>query len=152
MTDRSDGPPLVVTEEDFSGSPLAKYDCNVFCMHMAYCEEYRILPSGLKLHIEIADACIQEFGEQATIITDRRMFFDRVDKRMTGLKCRSWKRSPVEYQTPDEHPFDLMHTIRAAFYKDPKFSYQREYRLAFDISAGNNEAICLDIGDLSDHR
>ena len=40
-----------------------------------------------------------------------------------------------------------MHTMKAAFYKDPTFRYQREYRFAFDIN-DDHQAICLDIGNI----
>ena len=43
-----------------------------------------------------------------------------------------------------------MHSIEAAFYKVPDLSYQREYRLAFDINAEDDKAVCLEIGDISD--
>ena len=43
-----------------------------------------------------------------------------------------------------------MHSIKAAFYKVPDLSYQREYRLAFDINADNDKAVSLEIGDIRD--
>ena len=145
---------ITLTEKDFADPPLLMPDSvsylNIFCMHMAHCREFAISSSGtaprVKLDLEIPEECIQEFGRYAVIITDREKFFDRV-KRMLELQYRRWWHGPVEYKDP---PWSLMHSIRAAFYKVPDLSYQREYRLAFDINADNDKAVCLEIGDISD--
>ena len=145
---------ITLTEKDFARPPLLMPDSvsflNIFCMHMAHCREFTLLSAGpesrVKLDLEIPEACIQEFGRYAVVIAHPGKFFARVD-RMVDLQSRLWRHGPVEYQDP---PWNLMHSIRAAFYKDPDLSYQREYRLVFDINADNEKAVCLEIGDISD--
>ncbi len=119
---------ITLTERDFAGPPLLMPDSvsflNIFCMHMAHCREFTLLSAGpetrVKLDLEIPDACIQEFGRYAVIITHPGKFFARV-KRMAELQSRQWRRGPVEYQDP---PWNLMHSIKAAFYK-PKLALFR---------------------------
>lgn len=143
-----------LTEKDFADPPLLMPDSasflNIFCMHMAHCREFTLSSSGttprVKLDLEIPEACIREFGRYAVIITHPGKFLARV-KRMATLQSRQWRYGPVEYQ---ELPWNLMHSIKAAFYKVPSLGYQREYRFAFDINADNDKAVCLDIGDISD--
>ena len=145
---------VTLTEKDFAGPPLLMPDrvsfLNIFCMHMAHCREFTPSSAGpatwVKLDLEIPEACIREFGQYAVIITHLGKFLARV-KRMAELQCQQLRGGPVEYQDP---PWNLMHSIRAAFYKVPDLSYQREYRLAFDINAEDDKAVCLEIGDISD--
>ena len=145
---------ITLTEKDFAGLPLLMPDSvsflNIFCMHMAHCREFALLSAGpetrVKLDLEIPEAGIQEFGRYAVIITHSEKFFARV-KRMAEIQSRQWRAGPVEYQDP---PWNLMHSIKAAFYKVSDLSYQREYRLAFDINADNDKAVSLEIGDISD--
>ena len=145
---------ITLTEKDFSRPPLLMPDSvsflNIFCMHMAHCREFTLLSAGpesrVKLDLEIPEACIQEFGRYAVVIAHPGKFFARVD-RMVDLQSRLWRHGPVEYQDP---PWNLMHSIRAAFYKDLDLSYQMEYRLVFDINADNEKAVCSEIGDISD--
>ena len=145
---------ITLAEKDFAAPPLLMPDSasflNIFCMHMAHCREFELSSAGpapgVKLDLEISEACIREFGQYAVIITHPGKFLARV-RRMAELQSRQWRYSPVEYQEP---PWNLMHSIKAAFYKVPDLSYQREYRLAFDINADNDKAVCLEIGDISD--
>ena len=145
---------ITLTEKDFAGPPLLTPDSvsflNIFCMHMAYCREFEFSSAGptprVKLDLEIPEACIREFGRYAVIITHPGKFLARV-KRMAELQCQQWRYGPVEYLEP---PLNLMHSIRATFYKVPDMSYQREYRFAFDINADNDKAVCLEIGDIRD--
>ena len=145
---------ITLTEKDFAGPPLLMPDSvgflNIFCMHMAHCREFALSSAApatrVKLDLEIPEACIQEFGPYAVIITHPRKFFARV-KRMAELQSRQWRHGPVEYMDP---PWNLIHSMKAAFYKVPDLSYQKEYRLAFDINADNDEPVCLEIGDISD--
>ena len=145
---------ITLTEKDFASPPLLMPDSasflNIFCMHMAHCREFEFSSSGqetrVKHDLEIPEACIREFGRYAVIITHPGKFLARV-KRMAAIQSRQWRYGPVEYQEP---PWNLMHSIKAAFYKVPSLSYQREYRFAFDINADNNKAVCLEIGDISD--
>ena len=145
---------IILTEKDFAGPPLLMPDSvsflNIFCMHMAHCREFTLGSAGpenrVKLDLEIPEACIQEFGRYAVVITHPGEFFARV-QRMADLQSWRWRHGPVEYQDP---PWNLMHSIEAAFYKVPDLSYQREYRLAFDINAEDDKAVCLEIGDISD--
>ena len=68
---------ITLTEKDFAGPPLLMPDSvsfvNIFCMHMAHCREFVLSPVGpaprVKLDLEIPEACIQEFGRYAVIIT-----------------------------------------------------------------------------------
>ena len=145
---------ITLTEKDFAGPPILIPDSvsflNIFCMHMAHCREFEISSAGpstrVKLDLEIAEACIREFGQYAVIITHPGKFLARV-KRVAELQSRQWRYGPVEYQAP---PWNPMYSIKAAFYKVPGLSYQREYRLALDINADDDKAVCLDIGNISD--
>ena len=145
---------ITFTEKDFAGPPLLMPDSvsflNIFCMHMAHCREFALSSAAsetrVKLDLEIPEACIREFGPYAVIITHPGKFLARV-KRMADLQSHQWRYGPVEYQ---DRPWNLMHSIGAAFYKIPDLSYEREYRLAFDINAEDDKAVCLEIGDISD--
>ena len=145
---------ITLTEKDFAAPPILLPDSvsflNIFCMHMAHCREFEFSSTGpeprVKLDLEIPEACIREFGQYAVIITHPGKFLARV-KRMAELQSRQWRYGPVEYENP---PWNLMHSIKSAFYKVSDLSYQREYRFAFDINADNDKALCLDIGDISD--
>ena len=145
---------ITLTEKDFAGPPLLLPNSvsflNIFCMHMAHCREFALSSVGttprVNLDLDIPEACIREFGQYAVIITHTGKFLARV-KRMAELLSQRWRYGPVEYQDP---PWNLMHSIKAAFYKVPELSYQREYRLAFDINAEDDKAVCLEIGDISD--
>ena len=145
---------ITLTEKDFAGPPLLMPDSvgflNIFCMHMAHCREFALSTAGpatrVKLDLQIPEVCIQEFGPYAVIITHPGEFYARV-KRLDELQSRNWRHGPVEYT---DAPWTLIHSIKAAFYKAPDFSYQREYRFAFDINTDSDEAVCLEIGDIRD--
>lgn len=121
---------------------------NIFCMYQAHCMELENQVAGDKLAcmFEISKKCVMEFGRYAVIITDVQEFLDRV-KIMAKAKCRGYGYAQVKYE---EAPIDQVNSVMAAFYKSTKFSYQQEYRFAFDIDTKNNKAVGLDIGSIQD--
>ena len=136
----------VIESEEFVGPISLRPNwvnfLNVFCMHKA-----GVTNNDLGASIRIDSGLPKRFGEHVVVITNVKEFFARVDKVATA-KTQEYRRGPVIYDEPAS--FEELHSIRAALYKKPEFSGEREYRFVFSIDMDNGNANCLEIGDIKD--
>ncbi|GBH26109.1 hypothetical protein [Burkholderia vietnamiensis] len=163
-----DGMPLDtihIKESDLAGpvvSQLSIYDnLNLFCLHAVSYEEFeeryeteeeRVLikeriNKSLIEQTTVPDQCAQ-FGEHAVLIHDVGQFFDRI-KAQAARDGVGVYGDFVEYFNADEFNGGF-NGVDSIFRKRDDYSYQKEYRLAFNFRSSLPQARMVGLGSLKD--
>jgi hypothetical protein len=126
-------------------------DIHVFCLYAAHSGnlvDVEVDGSEIikgKLHIPTE---LSRFGEHAVIITQPVLFIERVSDAIK--KMEHWGSAGlVEYYDPETFSGDFSNRD-ALFRKRKEFSYQSEYRFAFDTNTTGSAPVTLDVGSLRD--
>lgn len=99
---------------------------HLFCLYA--------IPNSLDVNFKI-DSKMLKFGEHALIITNPKVFLERVIKKLNG----NFNLGPVEYYTEEKDKYTV-------FQKKYLFNYQNEFRIAANINNGSS----LLIGNIED--
>ena len=135
---------------------------NVICFHLWKTPVLVSSNTELSMDTETAVAQIperlqEEFGSHLVIIHKMDKFINRVKAALEQLyinkDASNYMGDKVVYE--DHKPIASMksNSLGAAFYKRKKYAYQSEYRIAFELSAIDQEGgvpFKLDIGNIED--
>ncbi|MGM0582965.1 MAG: hypothetical protein ACQETL_19975 [Bacteroidota bacterium] len=124
---------------------------NVFCIYAAHSGSFEEITDkniiDLKNYLKIPPDCL-ELGKYAVVITHAKTFIDRVIKSVKnegfGLKA-----GLVEYYDPNVFSGTFSEDV-AVFRKRQEFAHQREYRFSINTGSSGDDALKLQIGDISD--
>lgn len=129
-------------------------DLNIFCMYAAHTGgldlntvstgNIEILRRQLKIPVEYC----QKLGENAVIVKDCPKFIDRI-KMTAKSKGYGVAAGLVKYYDPRTYHGEFA-GLEAAFWKRDEFKHQQECRIAINTFVPGEDAISLDIGDISD--
>ena len=152
---------VVINGMDFSGDlaePMQIQmdwidDLYLFCMHAVHTGDLDTTTLSnenieeLRQEMSIQEACF-EFGDYAVVVTNVNEFVRRMRATAQANGYR-FDRNSVKYYDPETFhgSFD---GIEAAFSKQRRQSYQREFRFVIDAGARGDCPLTLEIGDLSD--
>jgi len=126
-------------------------DMHVFCLYAAHSGnlvDIEVDGSEIikgKLHIPTE---LSRFGEHAVIITQPVSFIERVSAAIK-MKRHRGSAGLVEYYDPETFSGEFSNRD-ALFRKRKEFSYQSEYRFAFNTDTTGSESVTLDVGSLRD--
>ncbi|HIF9126688.1 hypothetical protein WAX88_20965 (plasmid) [Photobacterium damselae subsp. damselae] len=124
---------------------------NIFCVYSGHSGDFNSVDcdnlSSLKKQLEIPSDCL-ELGQYAVVVTKVNEFLERVklaiEKSGYGLSA-----GLVNYYDPESFS-GYFSEENAVFNKHREYEHQREYRFAIDTGTEGEEAITLDVGDISD--
>lgn len=111
------------------------------------------LISDVKFSDMISKVYDEAYWNSALVIENSTQFIERLTKACED-KGIEMTRKPVRYTDMDINYTDRMNSIdenvtNIAFWKDKSYSYQHEYRFAFESEVVDDSFI-IDIGDISD--
>lgn len=134
---------------------------NVICFHEWKLPITKIneLPADLgeqTVNIQIPKRLKNEFGDSAVIVANRNKFYNRLGQELARQRIKgnitAHRKGWVQYADHKPLFWDIQNSLDAAFYKNTRYSYQREYRVAFErrfIIRGGTP-YTLNIGDIKD--
>lgn len=105
------------------------------------------IPIGTRSQLAFPGSCFS-LGQYAVVINNVSEFIRRIGKAVTANDYRM-RCAGVNYYNPDiyhGHHFD----VEAAFWKQDRYSYQREYRFVIDTRTVGDDPLILNIGDIRD--
>ena len=128
-------------------------DLHLFCMHAVHTGDLDTTKLSnenieeLRRAMSIPEGCF-EFGDYAVVVTDVNEFIRRI-RATAQAEGYGFGRGLVKYYDPETFhgSFD---GIEAAFSKQRRQSYQREFRFVINAGARGDCPLTLEIGDLSD--
>ena len=124
---------------------------NVYCLYAGHSGEFSQITienlDSFRKHLEIPEDCLI-LGDYAVVLTNASEFMKRV---LSAIKIKKYgiRTGLVNYYDPDTFSgsFD---DLDALFAKRDEYSHQKEYRISIDTGVDGDDAITLDIGDISD--
>ena len=128
-------------------------DLHLFCMvagHTGIVDTEKLTTSNiddLRRELIVPEDCLQ-LGDNAVAVTNVTEFLKRMD---AALQERNYpyERGLVKYYDPGTF-HGSFRGVEAAFRKQDRFSYQREFRFAIRTGQEGHAPLHLEIGDISD--
>lgn len=127
---------------------------NVVClhaMHLGTSNEAQLAKATLdevNREIMIPDECFA-LGEYAVMLTDAPEFVRRM-KAAADAKRYLMGNGLVRYYDPESDHLSFDNPLEAIFWKQDRYSHQREYRFAIFSGSELGVPLTIDIGDISD--
>ncbi len=125
-------------------------DVHLFCMvagHTGALDVQRLSTEDLRQELVIPRACL-DLGQYVVLVTNVTEFIKRMDAGVARTDYR-YARGLVKYYDPQTFHGGFR-DIEAAFWKQDHYSYQREFRFAFQTGRMDNRPLPIEIGDISD--
>ena len=125
-------------------------DVHLFCMvagHTGKLDVRHLLTEDLQQELVIPRACL-DLGQYVVLVTNVTEFIKRMDAAGAGTDYR-YARGLVKYYDPKTFHGEFR-DVEAAFWKQDHYSYQREFRFAFETGRMDNHPLTIEIGDISD--
>ena len=127
---------------------------HVFCLYAGHSGDLN-LPmlvqqndiEAFRQQLLVPDECLS-LGRYAVIVKNVEKFVSRVDAKARAEQYR-FDRRLVDYYDPDSF-HGAFKDQESVFWKQQQFAFQREYRFAFNTGTFGDDALNLDVGDLSD--
>ncbi|MCY4393071.1 MAG: hypothetical protein OXE43_13645 [Chloroflexi bacterium] len=128
-------------------------DFHLFCMHAVHSGDVDLETIShdnievLREALLVDDACLS-LGPYAVVISDIAAFMSRLKRSCADNGYRGKSRL-VKYYDPDTF-HGTFEGLEGVFWKQTKFSFQREFRVAIDTHTSGEDPLTLEIGDISD--
>lgn len=127
---------------------------NIVCLHAGHVRDDLELPNLSEEGVEILrkellvpDECLS-LGEYAVVIQNGPEFIKRMDAAINAKNYKFYRKLVKYYSEESFH--GEFKGLEAAFMKQDKYKFQREYRYAFWDDSLGEHPITIDIGDISD--
>ena len=127
---------------------------HVFCLYAAHSGDLNMAVlagandvEAIRQQLLVPDECLS-FGRYAIVVKDVARFVSRVDGTARAKKY-GFQRELVEYYDPESF-HGAFKENESVFRKQNRFAFQREFRFAFNTHTHGDDALTLDVGDLSD--
>lgn len=133
--------PMRLSNKSIKGMP-------VFCMYSINSNVLEDYKKGLIKNL--IDPKVEEFGDYALVIDDYKEFIERVS-RFSNINVGPNKKIKIVSGIVDYVDVEKFHGNYGAFKKPYEYSYQSEFRIAFErLSIPTDHTIIAPIGDISD--
>ena len=125
---------------------------NLFCVYAGHSGCFKEISQDnlaeFRRQIEIPGEMLK-FGNCAVVIRNTLEFIGRVEDAIRDQNFALY-RGLVRYYDPDVDRVEMGHGLQPVLHKPKVFSYQKEYRFVIGTGTVGDEAVILDIGDISD--
>jgi len=125
-------------------------DVHVFCMvagHTGTLDVQYFSTEDLRQELIIPRGCL-DLGQHLVMVTDVTEFINRMDAAVQETDYR-YAHGLVKYYDPETFHGEFRN-MEAVFRKQDHYSYQREFRFAFETGRMDNHPLTIEIGDISD--
>ena len=127
-------------------------DVNLFCMYAAHSGDFEQVSEDniqdYRRQLDLPGDCLK-LGRYAVVITNTPEFVKRVKMAAHREGYRICK-GLVRYYDPEVGTQLPPLNIGIVFNKREEYSYQREFRFAFDTGTSGSEPVALNIGEIGD--
>ena len=126
---------------------------HIFCLHAVHSGIFSLEKLSnenieeLRREFTVPDGC-GSLGEHAVVVKDVPEFIMRM-KAAAETKGYPMVYRLVKYYAPDSFHGDFR-DVESIFWKQDRYSYQREFRFVFDDGVMNDTPLIMEIGDISD--